>query len=89
MEKVKFNDKQSFPDLAIQLYGDISLAFEMAEENRMSVTDTIEPGTEVIYNPNWITDFQLVNNLRKTSAILISDDNAEDIFSPVFADTFI
>lgn len=45
--KVKVKDGQTLADIAIQEYGSLEAAMELARVNGLSVTDIPEPGSEL------------------------------------------
>ena len=76
--KVKVKDGQTLADIAIQEYGSLEAAMELAKANGLSVTDIPAPGTEltlqdVVYDKT-MADYCKVNGVspatqRDTSGV--------------------
>ena len=58
MASIKVSKRQSVLDVAIQKAGSEKAAFEIAEANGLSITDTLEPGQQIevptIYNADMV-----------------------------------
>lgn len=71
MERYKPSENQSFLDIAIQMCGSLSSAFELAVKNGRSVTDELAPGESLdltpVDNPD-LAAYWVHNNLAPATA---------------------
>jgi hypothetical protein len=75
-------DRQNLLDIAIQLYGDASVAFELARLNNISVTDNLVAGQELQLLPvssnlsgnKNIAQYYANGRLKPATGIAIEDE---------------
>lgn len=85
--KVTVLSNQSLLDLSIQVYGSSEGVFMLAQENGLSVTDTLVPGQELLYSPDKAIDKRIVRYYRDNSIISATASNM-DLDSRVFDNSF-
>lgn len=79
-------NNQSLMDIAIQEYGTIEAAFDIAVANGMEVTDRLVPGSQLSlppsnYEDRDIADYFKARRIRPATALpLISEEDVEDYF---------
>lgn len=50
---------QSVLDIALQAAGTIEAAFDIAEQNNLSITDLLQPRTEIVVTPSTVNEDNL------------------------------
>lgn len=91
--KVKVGQRQSLADLAIQVYGDIRGAVEIAIANSIDVTAELDAGTElecpdVTFDP-YIRDYVRKNSIKPATELSELDNIQARIFTEQFTEEFI
>ena len=91
--KVIVKRRQSLADLAMQVYGDIRGAVEIAVANRIDVTAELEAGAElecpdITYDP-YIKDYVRKNSITPATELSELDIIQARIFTEQFTEEFI
>ena len=89
--KVIVLPEQTLLDIAIQVYGDITGVFRLAEENGLEVTDTLMPGEYLDYYPEGVVNKDIAQyyGANDMACATASDFNLERrIFDKTFDLTF-
>lgn len=89
--KIKIRSRQTLADLAIQLYGSIEGVFTLAQENDLEITDTLQPGSELEYDPahtrqKWVASHFQTKEIYPSTAHTGSTDGR--IFDRTFDQSF-
>lgn len=91
--KVTVLPRQNIADIAIQVYGDVRAAVDIAIANNISVTSDLEAGTElecpdIVYDP-YLQDYARKNNIKPAAGLSELDDVQARIFTDQFTEEFI
>lgn len=91
--KVIVGQRQSLADLAIQVYGDIRSAVEIAIANGIDVTAELEAGAElecpdITFDP-YIRDYVRKNSITPATELSELDNIQARIFTQQFTEEFI
>lgn len=91
--KVIVLQRQSIADIAIQVYGDIRGALEIAIANNMSVTTVLEAGTEIdcpdtTFSP-YIQEYVKRNRISPATELSDQDEVSARIFTEQFTKEYI
>ena len=79
-------NNQSLLDVAIQEYGTVEAAFDIAVDNEMDVTDLLVPGSQISlptsdFEDRDIADYFKARRIRPATALpLISEEDVEEYF---------
>ena len=87
--RVTVLQRQTLPDIALQVYGDISGLPEIARTNDVAITADLEPGT-VLLCPDVVFDAYLQNYVRKNGIVPATayDDTDGEIRQRIFTPEF-
>lgn len=91
MQTITVAANQTLLDIALILTGDADMAYEIAKENGLLVSDRITPGDVIKYSGSVVSqpivDYYTANNVRPATGI--DDDNtANKIFDFTFDFSF-
>lgn len=90
--EIVVKQRQTLPDIAIQVYGDVRAVTALAEANSIGVTDDLEPGT-TLKCPEIVYDLYLQRYVRalKLQPATAADPDGEipmKIFTEQFTEEF-
>lgn len=91
--KVTVGQRQSLADLAIQVYGDIRGAVEIAMANGIDVTAQLEAGAElecpdITYDP-YVRDYVRKNSITPATELSELDNIQARTFTEQFTEEFV
>lgn len=79
INQATITERQSLLDIALQHFGSMEAAFEIALLNELSLTDDLAAGTQVVLPENdgnkEVENYYAVNDLRPASAITQAEIN--------------
>jgi hypothetical protein len=93
--EITASNNQSLFDIALQVYGDATGAFQLALDNDLSITADLTPGQTLKYDPvnvinRQVVEYYQINNIKPATALTEESSTPEDrgIFDETFDKTF-